>query len=105
MTDILDRPDSLVAEPEARPEPPAAEEPKASKPAFLCSPMLRSALAAAVIAAGAVHLTVGPAHMGDAPILGWGFLVAGWVQIGLGMLALLRPSRAACWSILIVNAA
>jgi len=54
----------------------------------------RWALAALLVGAGAVHLVMAPSHLGESTAEGLGFLVAAWLQIGLGVAVLLRPWRA-----------
>jgi hypothetical protein len=50
-------------------------------------------LAALLAGAGVIHLALAPSHLGEAPAVGVGFVVAGWVQIGLAVLAVTRPAR------------
>ncbi len=50
-------------------------------------------LGLASIGAGAIHLALGPAHMTEWKVLGYGFLAAGVAQISLGLLLLVTGSR------------
>ncbi|HEY6533076.1 MAG TPA: hypothetical protein VIY72_12265, partial [Acidimicrobiales bacterium] len=52
------------------------------------------AVAALLVGAGAVHLALAPSHFGEATAEGIGFLVVAWLQIGLAVAVLLKPSRA-----------
>jgi hypothetical protein len=50
-------------------------------------------LAALLAGAGAIHLAMAPSHLGLDTVEGVGFLVAGWLQLALAALMLVRPSR------------
>lgn len=51
-------------------------------------------LAAALAAAGILHLLVLPEHIAMSPLFGAGFLAAAAAELGMAALAALRPSRA-----------
>src|ERR687893_2313056 len=53
----------------------------------------RWALGAMLAAAGIIHLVMAPSHLGESAVEGAGFVVAGWVQVGLALALLLRPHR------------
>ena len=44
-------------------------------------------------AAGVIHLAMVPSHMDSSTVEGAGFAVTGWIQIGLALWVLTRPSR------------
>ncbi|HEX9436403.1 MAG TPA: hypothetical protein VGA16_04495 [Candidatus Limnocylindria bacterium] len=54
-------------------------------------PITRFALAAALAAAGAIHLALVGEHLEESVLLGRGFVVVGLAQIALGAIVLLRP--------------
>lgn len=54
---------------------------------------MRGTLAAALLAAGGVHLWLTPEHVEESPIVGAGFLAAGILQLLLAIAILCRPSR------------
>ena len=62
-------------------------------------------LAALLLGAGAVHVAMAPSHLGESTVEGVGFLVAAWLQVGLAVAVLLRPSRAVIGAVVAVNAA
>jgi hypothetical protein len=62
-------------------------------------------VAALLVGAGAVHLALAPSHFGESTLEGAGFLVAAWLQIGLAVAVLLRPSRAVLVTTAVVSAA
>jgi len=62
-------------------------------------------LAALLVGAGAVHLALAPSHFGESTVEGVGFLVAGWLQMGLAAAVVLRPSRAVAIAVVAVSAA
>ncbi|MEZ5135555.1 MAG: hypothetical protein R2699_11015 [Acidimicrobiales bacterium] len=51
-------------------------------------------LAALCIGAGAIHLAMVPAHGAESTLLALMFGAMGWLQIGLGIALVMRPSRA-----------
>ena len=53
----------------------------------------RPALASLSAAAGAVHLVMVPDHWGESVAEGVGFAAAGWLQLALAALLLVRPER------------
>jgi hypothetical protein len=53
----------------------------------------RAGLAALLAAAGIVHLVMAPSHLGESGVEGAGFVVAGWLQIGLALGLMARPQR------------
>ena len=65
----------------------------------------RLALAASLFLAGWIHILLTPEHLGEATVLGLGFLVAGVVQLALAGLALARPRDWVWYSVIAVNAA
>lgn len=52
----------------------------------------RLVLAGALFTAGWIHLVLTPEHLGEAPILGVGFLLAAVAQLALAGLVMMRPS-------------
>jgi hypothetical protein len=67
--------------------------------------LARWLLAALLVGAGAVHVAMAPSHFGESTAEGIGFLLTAWVQIGLGVAIMLRPSRLLCAGALAVSAA
>ena len=65
----------------------------------------RLALAASLFLAGWIHILLTPEHLGEATVLGLGFLAAGVVQLALAGLALARPRDWVWYSVIAVNAA
>ena len=65
----------------------------------------RLVLAGGLLLAGWVHLVLTPAHLGEATILGVGFLVAAIAQVGLAGLALARPRDWVWYAVVLVNTA
>jgi hypothetical protein len=53
--------------------------------------VVRLALAAVLLTAGAIHLLLTPEHLAEATLLGLGFLAAGLAQLALAALIVLRP--------------
>ena len=51
-------------------------------------------LAVLAAAAGIIHLAMVPSHWGESAVEGFGFALAGWVQLTLAVALLVRPSRA-----------
>src|SRR5688500_10471844 len=103
MTDVLDAPPARSPEPEREPGagagPGAAASPAAGPVTTTTTtteaPGAASWLLAGLLAgAGAVHLAMAPSHLGESAIEGGGFLVAGWVQLGLALALVLRVTRA-----------
>jgi hypothetical protein len=45
-------------------------------------------------AAGVIHLVMAPDHYGESAVEGIGFLIAGWIQIAIAVLVVVRPSWA-----------
>jgi hypothetical protein len=62
-------------------------------------------LASLLVSAGAIHVAMAPSHFGESPIEGVGFLVAAWLQIGLGVAVVLRPSRGVISAVIAVSSA
>lgn len=62
-------------------------------------------LAALLAGAGLVHLVMVPTHLGLSGVDGAGFLVAGWVQVGLAVLVVARPRRWVWGTVLTASAA
>jgi len=52
-----------------------------------------------------VHVAMAPSHFGESTAEGLGFLVAAWLQLGLGVAVLLRPSRSVWGAAIAVSAA
>ena len=65
----------------------------------------RWVLAALLVGAGAVHVAMAPSHFGESTGEGLGFLVAAWLQLGLGGAVLLRPARVVWGAVIAVSAA
>jgi hypothetical protein len=90
MTDVLD----------TRPEPDAStfdamvrdlhERPKPEPPTTMPVDWLLGAL---LVGAGAIHLALAPTHIAEKTALGWGFLLAGWAQVGAAVLVVAVPRR------------
>ena len=59
----------------------------------------RIIMAGALFASGWIHLALTPEHLGEATILGIGFLVAGLAQLFLAGLILVRPSDLAYYAV------
>jgi hypothetical protein len=57
--------------------------------------LLRGALVATLAGAGAIHLSLTPEHFDESPIVGAGFLAAGFLQLLLAGVIFRRPSRVA----------
>jgi hypothetical protein len=55
--------------------------------------------------AGAIHLAMVPSHMDSSSVEGIGFALAGWLQIGLALWILARPSRSALRIVMLANVA
>lgn len=53
----------------------------------------RCSVAALSAGAAAVHLPMAPGHLGESALLGGGFIVAAWVQLAIGVLAMTQPSQ------------
>jgi hypothetical protein len=83
MTDLLDRP-AMAASSGQRGSGPHASA--------IAGPE-HWLLAATLLGAGAIHMAMAPSHLGESAIEGVGFLVAAWVQLGLAVAVLLRPTR------------
>jgi hypothetical protein len=62
-------------------------------------------LAALLVGAGAIHVAMAPSHFGESPVEGVGFLAAAWLQIGLGVAVVLRPSRGVVRAVIVVSSA
>lgn len=93
---------SAVGPDERAPEP-VTVTPDAAPSAFTLSGAARVLLATASIAAGAIHLAMVPAHAAEWMVEGVAFALTGWVQVGLGIVAGVRPSRLALWAIAVTN--
>ena len=65
----------------------------------------RLALAASLFLAGWIHILLTPEHLGEAMVLGLGFLIAGVVQLALAGLALARPRGWVWCAVIAVNTA
>jgi hypothetical protein len=68
------------------------------------SPALRIVLAACLVAAGAIHLAMVPSHADEWLAEGIAFAVAGWLQVLIAAVVILRPSRAALVVAVLANA-
>ena len=55
--------------------------------------------------AGAIHLAMVPSHMESSSVEGIGFALAGWVQVGVALWILARPSRTALRVVMLVSVA
>lgn len=62
-------------------------------------------VAACLLMAAIVHFALAPSHLSESAVEGWGFLLAGWAQLGLAAWLLLRPSRAVWAATVVVNGA
>ncbi len=65
----------------------------------------RVILAGALFTAGWIHLALTPEHLGEATILGLGFLAAGFAQLALAVLITVRPSDLAYYAVVGLSAA
>jgi len=66
---------------------PTEPEPAWSRPALVLLAVLSAS-------AGAIHFALAPAHLGEWAPAGAAFLVAGWIQLGVAVALVARPSRA-----------
>jgi hypothetical protein len=64
---------------------------------------VRVLLATLSFAAGAIHLVMAPSHAGESTIEGAGFLIAGWLQVGLAAALLLQSSRLLLRATVVLN--
>ena len=97
MTDLLEAPGRATPDPDVRAR---SEEPQA---AAIAPPSVADAggralpvdwlLGSLLLAAGAIHLAMAPAHLTEEPRLGWAFLLSAWVQVGLAALVVAVPAR------------
>jgi hypothetical protein len=71
-------------------------------PAFLWP---RVILAGALFTDGWIHLALTPEHLGEATILGLGFLAAGLAQLALALLVTVRPSDLVYYAVVGLSAA
>lgn len=55
---------------------------------------LRVAVSVTAAGAGIIHLVMVPSHLGEWAPEGWAFAVAGWLQLALAVVVLIRPTRA-----------
>jgi hypothetical protein len=60
-------------------------------------------VAALLVGAGAVHIAMAPSHFGESATEGVGFLVAAWLQIGLAVAVVVRPSRGVAVGTVVVS--
>jgi hypothetical protein len=65
----------------------------------------RVMLAGALFTAGWIHLALTPEHLGEATILGLGFLAAGLAQLALPLLITVRPSDLTYFAVVGLSAA
>lgn|GEM_PF-3992478 len=72
-------------------------------PSLASGSVARLAMAAALFTAGWIHLMLVPDHLGEATILGLGFLAAGIVQVVLAALVLWRPRDGSLGLVVAVN--
>lgn len=93
MTDLIDRSSEEAAGVTPADDPPATVQADAPPRDIDLPVAVRSALAALLAAAGVIHLVMVPSHWGTSVAEGAGFLVAGWLQIGLAVALVLRPAR------------
>jgi len=63
----------------------------------------RAAVAGFLFGAAAIHFGLAPAHFGESRFHGAFFFLSGWLQLGLGMALLLRPSRSVLRAVIVVN--
>ena len=85
-----------------RSEAPAETPPAATLDATVA---VRAVVAAALFGAAAVHFAFAPDHFDESRVHGSFFFLAGWIQLGLGLAVLLRPSRALLRVVVLVNVA
>jgi len=52
----------------------------------------RNGIAALAAAAALVHAAMAPPHIADGAVLGWSFVVAAWLQLGVAVFAVTKPS-------------
>src|SRR4051794_25824690 len=102
MTTVLDRP--------APPTPTTPVAPELSKRGVRAERATRIGwvqwlVAALLVGAAAVHFAMAPSHFGESTAEGVGFLVAAWLQLGLAVAVLLRPSRAVVIATVVVSGA
>ncbi|HEY3142134.1 MAG TPA: hypothetical protein VGJ86_13445 [Acidimicrobiales bacterium] len=96
MTDVVDREleaDAAPALDDTDAPERAADAATAPSAAFDLAGPDRWALGALLVGAGVIHLVMAPSHLGESALEGWGFLVSGWLQIGLAVALVLRPAR------------
>jgi hypothetical protein len=97
MTDLLDAPVAVEAEPAPpEPEPDAVAGDRVSGAWWVVA----SCLAGAAL----IHAAMAPSHLGESAIEGWGFVLAAWAQLLLAVAVLLRPGRRVGLAVVAVNA-
>jgi hypothetical protein len=77
----------------------------ASKSPFDLALSVRIFLATASAAAGVIHLVMVPSHWGESTVDGLGFAIAGWLQLAIAAIVLVRPTALALKAGLVINAA
>jgi hypothetical protein len=71
----------------------SAQQPTTSSQAKREAIGLPAALLVGCALSAGVHLRLAPEHMAESPVLGIGFIAAGFLLIGLGLYAFVRPRR------------
>jgi hypothetical protein len=51
-----------------------------------------------------IHAAMVPSHFGESAVEGWGFLLSAWVQVGLAVAVVVRPSRLVGLAVVLSNA-
>ncbi|HYD08534.1 MAG TPA: hypothetical protein VEA78_00420 [Acidimicrobiales bacterium] len=65
----------------------------------------RWAIAALSAAAAVVHVAMAPPHLGDSAVLGGGFVAAAWLQLGVAVFAITRPTARLWQATILLNVA
>jgi hypothetical protein len=107
MATVIDRPpvDPLPSDDAPRPAERLTGEVEAPAVSASGVSFVQWLLAALLVGAGAVHLAMAPSHLGESTVEGIGFLVAAWLQVGLAVAVVLRPSRRVAGATIAVSAA
>ncbi len=94
MPRVIDRPTSGV---------PYPDQPGPGSQRSVGIGLAQWVVVALLVGAGAVHLAMAPSHFGASAAEGMGFVVAAWLQIGMALAVLLRPSRPVLFAIIGVS--
>ena len=98
MATVLDRPPEVALKPRAARD---LDHHRRRERAGL----MQWVVAALLVGAGMVHLVMAPAHLAESTVEGVGFLVAGWLQLALAVVVVLRPSRWVAIAVIVVSVA